>query len=169
MLFEPVRILFPVAIGGIAGVTASAAGSGGAVCPSTAGGGAVIYLCTAAPAAGSGVRCARRLLRLVLRLRCLLELVVRLLLLLCLACLVLCSVRWISSLVGVGVARPVVGSTGETWLRWRFPSPVASSRRPGSSTGLPRFSMFWTRFFFRPLLVAPSLDAPQRGSACYLG
>ena len=46
MLFEPVRILFPVAIGGIAGVTASAAGSGGAVCPSTAGGGAVIYLCT---------------------------------------------------------------------------------------------------------------------------
>ena len=80
MLFEPVRILFPVAIGGIAGVTASAAGSGGAVCPSTAAGGAVIYLCTAA---GSGVRCARRLLRLVqsllvLRLQCLLELVVRL-------------------------------------------------------------------------------------------
>ena len=111
-------------------------------------------LCTAAPAAGSGVRCARRLLRLVqsllmLRLRCLLELVVRLLPLLCLvclACLVLCSVRWISSLVGVGVARPVVGSTGETWLRWRFPSPVASSRRPGSSTGLPRVSRFWTRF-----------------------
>ena len=62
VLFEPVRILFPVAIGGIAGVTASAAGSGGAVCPSTAAGGAVIYLCTAA---GSGVRCARRLLRLV--------------------------------------------------------------------------------------------------------
>ena len=114
-------------------------------------------MCTAAPAAGSGVRCARRLLRLVqsllvLRLRCLLELVVRLLPLLCLvclaslACLVLCSVRWISSLVGVGVARPVVGSTGETWLRWRFPSPVASSRRPESSTGLPRFSRFWTRF-----------------------
>ena len=65
MLFEPVRILFPVAIGGIAGVTASAAGSGGAVCPWTAAGGAVIYLCTAAPAAGSGVRRACRLLRLV--------------------------------------------------------------------------------------------------------
>ena len=97
--FEPVRILFPVAIGGIAGVTASAAGSGGAVCPSTAAGGAVIYL----------------------------------------------------------------------WLRWRFPSPVASSHRPGSSTGLPRFSRFWTRFFFRPLLVAPSLEAPQRGSACCYG
>ena len=129
-------------------MTASAAGSGAAVCPSTAGGGAVI---TCATAAGSGARCARRLLRLVqsllvLRLRCLLELVVRLLPLLCLECLVLCSVRWISSLVGVGVARPVVGSTGETWLRWRFPSPVASSRRPGSSTGLPRFSRFWTRF-----------------------
>ena len=161
-------------------MTASAAGSGGAVCPSTAAGGAVIYLCAAAPAAGSWVRCARRLLRLVqsllvLLLRCLLELVVRLLPLLCLvclaylACLVLCSVRWISSLVGVGVARPVVGSTGETWLRWRFPSPVASSRRPGSSTGLPRFSRFWTRFFFRPLLVAPSLEAPQRGSACCYG
>ena len=133
------------AIGGIAGVTASAAGSGGAVCPSTAAGGAVITCATAAPSAGSGVRCARRLLRLVqsllvLRLRCVLDLVVRL------ACLVLCSVRWISSLVGVGVARPVVGSTGETCLRWRFPSPVASSRRPGSSTGLPRSSRFWTRF-----------------------
>ena len=174
MLFEPVRILFPVVIGGIAGVTASAAGSGGAVCPSTAAGGAVIYLCAAA---GSGVRCARRLLQLVqsllvLRLRCLLELVVRLLPLLCLvclACLVLCSVRWISSLVGVGVARPVVGSTGETWLRWRFPSPVTSSRRPGCSTGLPRFSRFWTRFFFRPLLVAPSLEAPQCSSACCYG
>ena len=83
-------------------------------------------LCTAALAAGSGVHCARRLLRLVqsllvLRLRCLLELVVRLLPLLCLACLaclVLCSVRWISSLVGVGAAQPVVGSTGETWLGW---------------------------------------------------
>ena len=131
-------------------------------------------LCTAAPAAGSGVSCACRLLwlvqsLLVLRLRCLLELVVRLLPLLCLVCLVLCSVRWISSLVGVGVARPVVGSTGETWLGWRFPSPVASSRQPGSSTGLPRFSRFWTRFFFRPLLVAPSLEAPQRGSACCYG
>ena len=158
-------------------MTASAAGSGGAVCPSTAAGGAVIYLCTAVPAAGSGVCCVRRLLRLgqsllVLRLRCLLELVVRLLPLLCLACLVclvLCSVRWISSLVGVGVARPVVGSTGETWLRWRFPSPVASSCRPGSFTGLPRFSRFWTRFFFRPLLVAPSLEAPKRGSAYCFG
>ena len=153
------------------GVTASAAGLGGAVCPSPAAGGAVIYLCAAAPAAGSGFRCARRLLRLVqsllvLRLRGLLELVVRLLPLLC---LVLCSVRWISSLVGVCVARPVVGSTGETWLRWRFPLPVASSRRPESSTGLPRFSRFWTRFFFRPLLVAPSLEAPQRGSACCYG
>ena len=42
-VFEPVRILFPVASGGIAGMTASAAGSGGAVCPSTAAGGAVIF------------------------------------------------------------------------------------------------------------------------------
>ena len=32
-----------MAIGGIAGMTASAAGSGGAVCPSTAAGGAVIF------------------------------------------------------------------------------------------------------------------------------
>ena len=61
MFFEPVKILFPVAIGGIAGTTASAAGSGGAVCPSTAAGGAVIFLCTAAPAAGSGFSWARRL------------------------------------------------------------------------------------------------------------
>ena len=42
-VFEPVKILFPVAIGGIAGMTASAAGSGGAVCPSTAAGGVVIF------------------------------------------------------------------------------------------------------------------------------
>ena len=33
VFFEPVRILFPVAIGGIAGVTASAAGSGGCCVP----------------------------------------------------------------------------------------------------------------------------------------
>ena len=43
--------------------------------------------------------------------------------------------------MGVGVARPVVGSTGETWLRWRSPSPVASSRRSGGSTGLSRFEV----------------------------
>ena len=72
------------------------------------------FLCTAAPAAGSGCFCARGLLRLgqsllVLRLRCLLELVVRLLPLLCLACLarlvclaclVLCSVRWLFLSIG---------------------------------------------------------------------
>ena len=42
-VFEPVRILFRVAFGGIAGMTASAAGPGGAVCPSTAAGGAGIF------------------------------------------------------------------------------------------------------------------------------
>ena len=97
----------------------------------------------AAPSAGSGFRCDLRLLQLVqsqfvLRLRCLLELVILLLPLLCLACLGLCSVRWISSLVGVSVARPVVGATGEKCHRWRFPSPVLSSRRPRTTTGLPR-------------------------------
>ena len=157
-------------------MTASAAGSGGAVCPSTAAGGAIIFLCTAVPAAGSGVFCARRVLQLgqsllVLRLRCLLELVVHLLLLRCMvcrACLVCLALPGVpgalgvpglpgmpgvpgmpgpmhcqvtSSLVGVGVARPVVGSTGGSWLRWRFPSPVASSRRSGGSTGLPRFEV----------------------------
>ena len=125
----------------------------------------------AAPSAGSGFSCALRLLQLVqsqlvLRLRCLLELVV---LLLCLACLGLCSVRWISALVGVSVARPVVGSTGEKCHRWRFPSPVPSSRRPGSSTGLPRFFEVMDQVFFRPLLVAPSLEAPQRGCARFCG
>ena len=43
--------------------------------------------------------------------------------------------------MGVGVARPVVGSTGETWLRWLSPSLVASSRPSGGSTGLPRFEV----------------------------
>ena len=109
----------------------------------------------AAPSAGSGFRCALRLLQLVqsllvLRLRCLLELVICLLPLLCLVCLVLCSVRWISSLVGVSVARPVVSSTGETCHRWRFPLPVASSRRPGSSTGLPRFFEVLDQVFLPP-------------------
>ena len=160
-VFEPVRILFPVAIGGIAGMTASAAGSGGAVCPSTAAGGVVIFFVFGCTGCWVWGLCARRLLRLgqsllVLRLRCLLELVVRLLPLrcmVCLACLALpgvpgapgvpgpmhCQVT--SSLVGVGVARPVVGSTGGTWLRWRSLSPVASSRRSGGSTGLPRFEV----------------------------
>ena len=106
----------------------------------------------AAPSAGSGVCCARRLLQLVqsllvLRLPCLLELVVRLLPLLC---LVLCSGRWFSYLVGVGVARPVVGSTGEMCHRWRFPSPVASSRRPGNSTRLPRFFEVLGQVFLPP-------------------
>ena len=80
----------------------------------------------------------------------------------CLACLVLCSVRWLPSLVGVGVARPVVGSTGEMWLRWWSPSPVASSRRPGDSTSLPRFrgsgpgissTRFWSLLHWRRLSV----------------
>ena len=66
--------------------------------------------------------------------------------LLCLACLGLCSVWWIPALVGVSVARPVVGSTGEMCHRWWSPSPVLSSRRPGSTTGLPRFSRLWIRF-----------------------
>ena len=43
--------------------------------------------------------------------------------------------------MGVAVARPVVGSTGETWLRWRFPSPMASSRRSGSFAGHPRYEV----------------------------
>ena len=30
------------------------------------------------------------------------------------------------------------------------------------------FSRFWSRFFFHPLLVTPSLEAPQRGSDCCL-
>ena len=37
--------VFPVTIGGMAGMTASAAGSGGAVCPSTSAGGAVVFFC----------------------------------------------------------------------------------------------------------------------------
>ena len=172
-------------------MTASAAGPGGCCVPSTAAGGAVIFLCTAATAAGSGVFCARRLLQLgqsllVLRLQCLLELVVRLLLLrcmvcraclVCLLCLALPAVPGVpgvsgvpgpmhcqvtSSLVGVGVARPVVGSTGGSWLRWRSPSPVASSRRSGGSTGLPRFEVldqvfsstrFWSLLHWRRLSV----------------
>ena len=81
------------AIGGIAGVTASAAGSGGAVCPLTDAGGAVTTCTTAVTPDGAGVRL--------------------LLPLLFLACLVNSSVRWNPALVGVVVDRPVTGLTGE--------------------------------------------------------
>ena len=163
-VFEPDRILFPVAIGGIAGMTASAAGSGGAVCPSTAAGGAVIFfvygcagcwvwvlLCPSTSGAGAvtvgaatampagaggppapatvhglpgvpgvpGVPDVPGVPGVPGPMHC----------------------QVTSSLVGVGVARPVVGSTGETWLRWRSPSLVASSRRSGGSTGLPRYEV----------------------------
>ena len=46
------------AIGGLAGVTASAAGSGGAVCPPTAAGGAVTVCATAVTPDGAGVSLA---------------------------------------------------------------------------------------------------------------
>ena len=52
--------------------------------------------------------------------------------------------------MGVSVARPLVGSTGETCHRWRFPSPVLSSRQPGSSTGLPRFFEVLEQVFLHP-------------------
>ena len=52
--------------------------------------------------------------------------------------------------MGVGVARPVVGSTGETCHRWWFPSPVASSRQPRGSTGLPRFFEVLDQVFLPP-------------------
>ena len=159
--------VFPVAIGGMAGMTASAAGSGGAVCPSTSAAGAItVGAVTAMPAGAGGppapLRCMVCLACLARR-GCLARLVclARLMCLVCLAGLSLLC-QGAPALVGVAVARPVVGSTGETWLRWQFPSPMASSRRSGS---LPVIlgTRFWTRFF-HPLLVAPSLEAPQRGS-----
>ena len=127
-------------------MTASAAGSGGAVCPSTAAGGAVIFfvygcwvwglLCPSTSAAGAvtvgaatampagaGGPPAPATVHGVPGVPGPMH----------------CQVT--SSLVGVGVARPVVGSAGETWLRWRSPSPVASSRRSGGSAGLPRFEV----------------------------
>ena len=183
-VFEPVRILFPVAIGGIAAMTVSAAGSGGAGCPSTAAGGAVIFfvygcagcwvwvlLCPSTSAAGAvivgaatampagagglpapatvhgvpgvpgapGVPCVPGVPGVPGPMHC---------------------------QVGVGVARPVVGSTGETWLRWRslrlWPLLVGCEVLPVCLC-----SRFWTRCFFHPLLVAPSLEAPQRGSSCH--
>ena len=158
-VFEPVRILFPVAIGGFAGMTASAAGSGGAVCPSTAAVGAVIFfffffvygcagcwvwvlLCPSTSAAGAvtvgaatampagaggppapatvhgvpGVSGATGVPGVPGPMHC--------------------QVTFLSS--GCRRRSASVGSTGETW---RSPSPVASSRRSGGSTGLPRFEI----------------------------
>ena len=194
-------------------MTASAAGSGGAVCPSTAAGGAVIFLCTAAPAAGSGVFCARRLLQLgqsllVLRLRCLLELVVRLLLLRCMVCLALPAVPgvawrpWCAWCAWRAWLAWCAWRAWRAWCAWRAWSYALSGdflssgcRRRSASGGfdwrdcgsgggplrlwpllvgrevLPVFlgSRFWARCFFHPLLVAPSLEAPQLGSSCRFG
>ena len=52
--------------------------------------------------------------------------------------------------MGVSVACPVVGSTDETCHRWRFPSPVLFSRRPGSTTGLNRFFEVLDQVFLPP-------------------
>ena len=109
------------------------------MCPSTAAGGAVNFLCTAAPAAGSGVFCARRLLQLgqsllVLRLRCLLELVVRLLLLrcmvcrACLVCLALPAVPGAPGAPGVPSAPGVPGVACCAWCAWRAWRPWCAWR-----------------------------------------
>ena len=50
---------------------------------------------------------------------------------------------------------PSRGMTDERWLGWRFTSPLASSRRSGSSPVL-LVSRFWAGFF-HPLLGAPLL------------
>ena len=144
--------VFPVAIGGMAGMTASAAGSGGAVCPSTSAGGAVVFffffvygcagcgvwvlLCpsssaagavtvgavTAMPAGAGGPPAPLRCMVCLACLACLvcLACVVCLACRVCLACVAGLSLlcQGAPALVGVAVARPVVGSTGETWLRW---------------------------------------------------
>ena len=173
--------VFPVAIGGMAGMTASAAGSGGAVCPSTSAGGAVVFfcvrlrrlrgLCSFVPfdlcgwgshcwccdcdacwswwsACSSTVHGVPSVPGAWGWLACVV----------CLAGLAGLSLlcQGAPALVGVAVARPVVGSTGEMWLRWRFPSPMASSRRSGSFAGHPRYEVLDR--CFHPLLVAPSLE-----------
>ena len=144
----PVRILFPES-------DLRYCGWGCAVCW------VWVPLCPSTSAAGA--------VTLVLRLRCLLELVILLMPAAVPGVPGPCSVRWISSLVGVSVARPVVGSTGETCHRWRFPSPVLLLVGREVLPVFLGFSRFWIRFFFRPLLVAPSLEALQRGSACFCG
>ena len=155
--------VFPVAIGGMAGMTASAAGLGGAVCPSTSAGGAVVFFCVRLRRLrglgsfvpfdlcswGSHCWCCD-----------------------CDACWSwwsACSstvhgVPSVPGAPGVPGVRGVPGgpllalsggscssgccrrsasggSTGETWLRWRFPSPMASSRRLGSFAGHPRYEV----------------------------
>ena len=115
----------------------------GSVCPSTSAAGAVA---------------------LDVRLRYLLELVILLLPAAVPGMLGFSSVRWIPTLAGVIVARPVVGRH-----RWWSPSPVLSSRRRESTTGLPWFFEVMDPVFFCPLLVAPSLEAPQHGPARFCG
>ena len=130
----------------------------------------------AAPTAGSGFSCALRLLQLVQshlvqRLRYLLELVILLLPAAVPGVLGFSCVRWIPALAGVVVARPALGPTdgrrsvtGGGLLHLCFLLVVGRS-----TTGLPRFFEVMDPVFFRPLLVAPSLEAPQRGPARFCG
>ena len=68
------------------------------------------------------------------------------------------------------------GSWGAEWMfAFGRSSSSVSTLLPASLMGgrevLPVFlgSRFWTRCFFHLLLVAPSLEAPQRGSSCRFG
>ena len=125
----------------------------------------------AAPTAGSGFSCALRLLQLVLRLGYLLELVILLLPAAVPGMLGFNGVRWIPALAGVVFARPVVGPTdgrrsvtGGGLLHLCFLLVVGRS-----TTGLPWFFEVMDPVFFCPLLVSPSLEAPQRGPARLCG
>ena len=131
--------------------------------PSTSAAGAVtVGAVTAMPAGAGGLPAP---LRCMVCLACL----ARRGCLVCLACLAGLSLlcQGALALVGVAVAQPVVGSTGETWLRWRFPSPMASSRRSGSFGGHP-----WYEVLDQVLPPASGRsfigEAPQRGSSCRL-
>ena len=107
------------------------------LCPSTSAAGAVTVGAVTAMPAGAGSPPAP--LRCMVCLACLACVVC----LACRACLAGLSLlcQGAPALVGVAVARSVVGSTGETWFRWRFPSPMASSRRSGSFAGPPRYEV----------------------------
>ena len=130
----------------------------------------------AASTAGSGFSWALRLLQLVqshlvLRLRYVLELVILLL---------PAAVPGVSGLHQRQVdsrsrRRRRRSSSGGTDVRSkkchrrRSPSPCLLLVVGRSTIGLPQFFEVMDPVFFLPLLVAPSLEAPQRGPACFCG
>ena len=149
VLFEPVKILFPGSGLRCCGRGCTDCWVWVQLCPSTSAAGAVALGAATAIPAGAGNPPAAR----------------------CCAWRAWASaasggfpLSWASVSLAQWWVRLTRSVTGGSLLRLCFLLVV---RR--STTGLPQFFEVMDPVFFRPLLVAPSLEAPQRGSARFCG